>query len=85
MTWTSNPLKNKIIVALIKRKGEIIDDDLMRLLFKGDSASHQEALKRELMSLEIQGVVNISQITRTRKRIKLVNPERLNPDILGNE
>ncbi|NMC04797.1 MAG: hypothetical protein GYA24_06280 [Candidatus Lokiarchaeota archaeon] len=41
-----------------------------------------EILERELMALEVQGIVNISQITKTRKKVKLINQERLNPDIL---
>nr|MDO8115522.1 hypothetical protein [Candidatus Sigynarchaeota archaeon] len=76
------PLRNKIIVALIKRKGEIIDDDLARLVQRGDDSTTDELLQKELMNLEIQGVVTISQITKTRKRVKLQNTDILNPDLL---
>jgi hypothetical protein len=79
MSWSSTPLKNKIIVALIKRGGEILDDDLARLVQRGDEAVSTEILEREMMNLEIQGIVNISQITKTRKKVKLINQDRLNP------
>lgn len=81
MSWSASPLRNKIIVALIKRGGEIIDDDLARLVQRGEESISSDTLQRELMCLEIQGVVNISQITKTRKKIKLINQERLNPDL----
>ncbi len=81
MSWSASPLRNKIIVALIKRKGEILDDDLARLVQRGEDIISDDVLQRELMNLEIQGVVNISQITKTRKKIKLINQDRLNPDL----
>nr|MDO8108966.1 hypothetical protein [Candidatus Sigynarchaeota archaeon] len=81
MSWSASPLRNKIIVALIKRKGEILDDDLARLVQRGEEIVSDDVMQRELMCLEIQGVVNISQITKTRKKIKLINQDRLNPDL----
>lgn len=84
MSWRPNPLRNKIIVALIKRKGEIIDDDLMRMMQKTDPSLMDKTLQKELMYLEINGIVSISQITKTRKRIKLINEDRINPSILSD-
>lgn len=82
MSWSAAPLRNKILVAIVKRGGEILDDDLARLVQRGEEAVSTEILERELMALEVQGIVNISQITKTRKKVKLINQERLNPDIL---
>jgi Fe2+ or Zn2+ uptake regulation protein len=82
MSWSATPLRNKIIVALVKRGGEVLDDDLARLVQRGEETVSTEIMDRELMSLEVQGIVNISQITKTRKKIKLINQDRLNPDIL---
>ena len=80
MSWNSSPLRNKIIIALIKRGGEIIDDDLARLV-KSEEYVSDEVFQKELMALEIQGIVHISQITKTRKRVKLINKDRLNPQL----
>jgi hypothetical protein len=82
MSWSATPLRNKIIVALVKRGGEVLDDDLGRLVQRGEEAVSPEIMDRELMSLEVQGIVNISQITKTRKKVKLINQDRLNPEIL---
>jgi len=69
------------LVAVVKRKGEILDDDLARLIQRRDEAISNEVLERELISLEVQGIINVSQITKTRKKIKLVNQDRLNSDL----
>ncbi len=82
MSWSASPLRNKILVAIVKRKGEILDDDLARLVQRGDEVVSTEILERELMALEVQGIINVSQITKTRKKVKLINQERLNPDLL---
>jgi hypothetical protein len=82
MSWSAAPLRNKILVAIVKRGGEVLDDDLARLVQRGDEQVSPEILDRELMCLEVQGIVNISQITKTRKKIKLINQDRLNPEIL---
>ncbi len=82
MSWSASPLRNKILVAIVKRKGEILDDDLARLVQRGDEVVSNEILERELISLEVQGIINVSQITKTRKKIKLINQDRLNADLL---
>lgn len=82
MSWTAVPLKNKIITALIKRKGEVIDDDLARLIQVNEN---DEAFQRELMALEIAKIVSIAQITKTRKRVKLINQDRLNPALFKQQ
>ena len=81
MPWYANPIRNKILVALVKRKGELIDDDLLRLIQKSDQGATALLINKELMNLEIEGVVTISQITKTRKRIKIRNQELLNPEL----
>jgi hypothetical protein len=85
MSWSATPLRNKIIVARVKRGGEVLDDDLGRLVQRGEEAVSPEIMDRELMSLEVQGIVNISQITKTRKKVKLINQDRLNPEILNTK
>ncbi|MHA1794382.1 MAG: hypothetical protein ACTSVI_17230 [Promethearchaeota archaeon] len=82
MNWRANPIRNRILVALIKRKGEVIDDDLVRLIQKNDQSITIKSIEKQLLSLEILGIVSISQITKTRKRVKLIRPELLNPDLL---
>lgn len=67
------PLRNLIVDILKKRRGVILDDELMRALKKelGDEPSDAE-LNSALMQLEINGLVHVSQITKTKRRIEVI-------------
>ena len=67
------PLRNVIVDILKKRRGVILDDELMRVLKKelGDEPSDAE-LNQALMQLEINGLVHVSQITKTKRRIEVI-------------
>lgn len=67
------PLRNSIIDILKKRRGVILDDELLRALKKelGDEPSEAE-LNSALMQLEINGLVHVSQITKTKRRIEVI-------------
>ncbi|MFX0044371.1 MAG: hypothetical protein ACFE8Z_00850, partial [Candidatus Hermodarchaeota archaeon] len=56
-----------------KRRGVILDDELVRILKKelGDEPSDAE-LNQALMQLEINGLVHVSQITKTKRRIEVI-------------
>ncbi|NHJ12126.1 MAG: hypothetical protein EAX95_00535 [Candidatus Thorarchaeota archaeon] len=72
-TWSVMPLRNLIVDILKKRRGVILDDELMRALKKelGDEPSDAE-LNSALMQLEINGLVHVSQITKTKRRIEVI-------------
>lgn len=72
-TWSIMPLRNSIIDILKKRRGVILDDELLRALKKelGDEPSEAE-LNSALMQLEINGLVHVSQITKTKRRIEVI-------------
>ena len=75
--WEFIPLKNAIVAALIKSKGVITDSDLFRNL-KSDENFEEISLndlKKELMTLEIQGILFVSRMTESKNRIEL------NPDV----
>lgn len=67
------PLKNLIMVIVKKRRGIILDDELKRALKKelGTEPSEGE-LNQALMQLEINGLVHVSQITKTKRRIEVI-------------
>ena len=71
--WSILPLRNIIIDILKKRRGVILDDELLRALKKelGDIPSDAE-LNSALMQLEINGLVHVSQITKTKRRIEVI-------------
>ena len=73
VTWNSIPLRNVIMNILHKRRGIILDDDLERALKKEMGTEPSEAeLNSALLRLEINGLVHVSQITKTKRRIELI-------------
>ena len=72
-SWSVLPLRNVIVDILKKRRGVILDDELVRVLKKelGDEPSDAE-LNQALMQLEINGLVHVSQITKTKRRIEVI-------------
>jgi DNA-binding PadR family transcriptional regulator len=71
--WNPLPLRSLIVSIVRKRRGVILDDELKRALKKelGSEPSEGE-LNRALMQLEINGLVHVSQITKTKRRIEVI-------------
>ena len=71
--WNAMPLRNLIMSILHKRRGIILDDELVRVLKKelGSEPSEGE-LNTALLQLEINGLVHVSQITKTKRRVEVV-------------
>lgn len=67
------PLRNMIIAIIQKRRGIILDDELTRALKKELGSEPSEAeLNSALLKLEINGIVHVSQITKTKRRIEVI-------------
>jgi len=72
-TWNAIPLRNVILTVIQKRKGIILDDELGRALKKEMGTEPSEAeLNSALLQLEINGLVHVSQITKTKRRIEFI-------------
>jgi hypothetical protein len=71
--WNAIPLRSMIVEVMKKRRGVILDDELVRALKKelGDEPSDAE-LNSALMQLEINGIVHVSQITKSKRRIEVI-------------
>jgi len=63
-----------IIAILNKRQGIILDDELMASLEKENMPVSDTELNDVLMSLEIEGIIHVSRITKTRRRVELIKP-----------
>lgn len=62
-----------ILNILQKRRGIILDDELLRALKKEIGTEPSEAeLNSALLKLEINGLVHVSQITKTKRRIEVI-------------
>ncbi len=76
-TWTAVPLRTLIIDILNKRHGVILDDELERALTTELGRQPNETeLNTALMQLEINGLIHVSQITKTRRRIEVIKEEQ---------
>ena len=67
------PMKNLVVAIVKKRRGVILDDELVRALKKELGTEPSEAeLNAALLQLEINGLVHVSQITKTKRRIEVI-------------
>ncbi len=72
--WNAIPLTNLVVQIVKKRRGVILDDELIRALKKelGTEPSESE-FNSALLQLEINGLVHVSQITKTKRRIEVIS------------
>lgn len=72
--WNSMPMTNLVVAIVKKRRGVILDDELIRALKKELGTEPSEAeLNAALLKLEINGLVHVSQITKTKRRIEVIS------------
>lgn len=75
--WNSMPLPNLVVSIVKKRRGVILDDELIRALKKEIGTEPSEAeLNTALLQLEINGLVHVSQITKTKRRIEVLTEDQ---------
>ncbi|NHI89853.1 MAG: hypothetical protein EAX87_10040 [Candidatus Thorarchaeota archaeon] len=71
--WNAMPMTNLVVEIVKKRRGVILDDELIRALKKELGTEPSEAeLNAALLQLEINGLVHVSQITKTKRRIEII-------------
>ncbi|MFX1485690.1 MAG: hypothetical protein ACFFBS_01040 [Promethearchaeota archaeon] len=70
--WDLVPLRNAILNAIAKRQGILLDNELFTMLQKDFKDLSYTKLNKALMALEIEGVVHVSQITKTKRRIEVM-------------
>ncbi|MCD6515217.1 MAG: hypothetical protein ACTSSP_08675 [Candidatus Asgardarchaeia archaeon] len=72
--WPSLPLTVVILDILEKHKGIILDNELMSILERvyGDVSPNE--LNKALLKLEIDGLIHVSYITKTRRKIEILKP-----------
>jgi hypothetical protein len=75
--WNAMPMTNLVVAIVKKRRGVILDDELVRALKKELGTEPSEAeLNAALLQLEINGLVHVSQITKTKRRIEVISEEQ---------
>jgi Fe2+ or Zn2+ uptake regulation protein len=72
--WNSLPLRNVILSILAKHQGMILDNELVALIEKEYGEISPSTLNKALMDLEINGIIHVSRITKTKRRIEAIKP-----------
>ncbi len=73
IAWNVLPLRTVIMNILRKRRGVMLDDELERAIKKEIGRHPTDAeLNDALMQLEINGLIHVSQITKTKRRIEMI-------------
>ncbi|MCY3410921.1 MAG: hypothetical protein INQ03_04705 [Candidatus Heimdallarchaeota archaeon] len=68
------PIRSAIIEILNDKNGEMLDSDLLLALKKryGEKNFSDNDINRNLISLETQGLIHVSVLTKNKRRIKQV-------------
>jgi len=69
-TWRPTPL-NVSILDTLKKSPSCTDEELLRKLKANNEAVSPSALNQILLQLEIRGIVQVSNITKGKKKIEL--------------
>lgn len=67
-------MRNVILSVLAKHQGMILDNELVALIEKEYGEVSQSTLNKALMDLEINGIIHVSRITKTKRRIEAIKP-----------
>lgn len=73
--WKLTPLK-VLVLQIIKKYQVMLDSDLERQLQKYIKNLSSTELNKALLQLEIEGLIHVSQITKTRRKIEVITPEK---------
>jgi hypothetical protein len=66
------PLRT-VVFEKIKQHGNITDQDLINSLSKDNIITLEEDLNKILLDLEIYGLIQVTWVTKDKKRIEVVN------------
>lgn len=70
-TWNPHPL-SIVVVELLQRKGSTTDTELYDMVKELQGDLGFNVLNRELMRLEIEGVIHVSALARGKRQVELV-------------
>ncbi|MGQ4915081.1 MAG: hypothetical protein ACP6IU_10110 [Candidatus Asgardarchaeia archaeon] len=72
--WSPVPLRNIILEILMKHRGVMIDTDLFDNIVRYYSDLSFNEFNKELMRLEIDGLLYVSPITKTKRKVEIIKP-----------
>jgi Fe2+ or Zn2+ uptake regulation protein len=71
MEWNPRPLRNAI-VEILEEKGALTTEELENRLKEEYKGLTSKELEKELMRLELNGIVLITSLGRSRRRVELI-------------
>ena len=74
--WSAQPLYTTLVELLQKKRGASIDVELYKALKKDDSDLSIKEFNKTLMMLEIEGVINVSSLTKNKRHVELRQVEQ---------
>ena len=75
--WKTMPLSTAVIIAIDKRQGVLIDDELIKILSNEFGEVSANEINQVLMDLEIRGVIHVQQITKNKRRIEKIGEDKV--------
>lgn len=79
-TWKPHSL-SIVIRELLQRKGAATDTELYDMVKEVHGDPGFNALNKELMRLEIKGVIHVSALTRGKRRVELHKKEKIHTKV----
>lgn len=70
--WKTMPLATAVLMAIEKRQGVLLDDELIKILSMEFGDVSPSEINQVLMELEIRGIVHVSHITKNKRRIEKI-------------
>ncbi len=70
-TWKPHPL-HTVMIELLQRKGPATDTDLLSMMKEVYSDLSFNVYNKELMRLEIEGLIHVSTLTKGKRRVELL-------------
>lgn len=67
-------MRNVILTILAKHQGVILDNELVAIVEKDYGELSPSELNKALMNLENNGIIHVSRITKTKRRIEAIKP-----------
>ena len=69
--WKTHPIKNEIILTLIRHKGEMLDSDLLRNLQNQYSDITRNVLNKILFDLEVEMIIYVQRLRKNVNKVEL--------------
>jgi predicted house-cleaning noncanonical NTP pyrophosphatase (MazG superfamily) len=76
MEWYPRPIRNAI-VELLNEKEALTTDDLEKKLKEEYKELTTSELDKELMRLELNGIISITSLGRSRRRVELIRRQQI--------